>query len=1284
MQYSFKSIGVVVVLGLVMAILAVSATPAGAAEPCGSELIGAGSSMQATAQAEVWGSQWKGGECEKKPTVRYTATSSGQDLEQWGANKGALGGLAGLEKPFPMFIGTDVAPEGPETTEGTQMGNMVKAGGVLKSRFANGMVTVPVAQTAVAVVVSLPKGCKAEGTSAEVKSKALEEAWEKGTVAFKALIVGVKLEGKACEEVKKEGASLQPLLEARETTSGASAALKRYLAQVGPEKNEFKSLTTTAEKSAGSEWPKTLPTGLPQKAGNTTDKALAQKVIKTAGSIGYAGLADAVSAGFGSKPAEVAKGSGYQSFYVLVQNNAKEAKEVEYASPESAGASNCAGAEYKEVPTENNPDTDWSHVIDDNVEGGKKATYPICTLTFDLSWLYPGMPEMEGKYAYGEEAESAIYSYLRYIVATEAEGGGQSKGLEEKHYAKLPASIQKVVAEGLSVGARPPGPRAVPWPTVVQEGNEARPNGRPWVATVGDSYISGEAGRWAGNSNYGSWRTDALGDTAYLDNAQHNAEQVPLCHRSASAEAYININSAAGEVAGVNFACSGAKTVSEVADGHFIPGLDNGIGANEGQAKLLEEFARTHNVKLVVISIGGNDFNFAKVVAQCVTDYILSIAPFRTLCSQEQAVRDNFNAASLAARKNEIQAGIERIATAMTTAGTPLNSFRIVVQNYESAIPPGASFRYSEEGGRQVLGGCGFWDADANWANNTALPLINATVREAAQAAKRNNVSNLQLLELGHAFLGRRLCEVGVEKLGSSLFGYVPRWEELNAVDKAEWINEIRTALTRPLLRAVFFRFYYIQEVFHPNYWAQLGLRNCLRQVYNFLTGPNARDLNMACLRGANGLTNRGEPNQTLAGALSFASSGPGTGKGKGQTFVVGETTFKCGESPMQWKQTGVSESLVFTPTYEKCVAVHSGTEVSAKVTTKGCTLTLTEPIGEEEHQGWMALPSGCAIELAASLKTECRVKIEGPQEFASVNFRNLSVATGAYEGKVDPEVVGMFFTSEGEGCASAGIESEGAAEYQGTLVEKGVIVEEPGMGEWRERSVGESGHGYSVYEGSPEKIQSKGGESKLVSKVAGEVVPVTCGASKGAGILYNGILGGQGKLSLALEKCSTKVVHCVVAEPISIPVNLHLTWKWNGVKADLSQGKQQTFGQKPTVLFTHNGLEGGAPKGEDELTTIKLSKDGVGVCILSGLLALKGYEAAELEPPSTEQFSAEPKLKFSPGKHLEHYWNGTEEHGVESTLKLGSEAAEFTSSMTLAPLQTPESNEQEVGVFEG
>jgi hypothetical protein len=62
--------------------------------------------------------------------------------------------------------------------------------------------------------------------------------------------------------------------------------------------------------------------------------------------------------------------------------------------------------------------------------------------------------------------------------------------------------------------------------------------GTPWVVTVGDSAISGEAGRWAGNSNVSPAYVDT-GANAYYDNATGTGEAIPGCHRSKAAEAHI-------------------------------------------------------------------------------------------------------------------------------------------------------------------------------------------------------------------------------------------------------------------------------------------------------------------------------------------------------------------------------------------------------------------------------------------------------------------------------------------------------------------------------------------------------------------------------------------------------------------------------------------------------------------------------------------------------------------------------------------------------------------------
>src|SRR6476646_977366 len=101
--------------------------------------------------------------------------------------------------------------------------------------------------------------------------------------------------------------------------------------------------------------------------------------------------------------------------------------------------------------------------------------------------------------------------------------------------------------------------------------------GTPTTVSVGDSYISGEAGRWAGNSNQSSSWIDALGSSAYNDAG--SSEAISGCHRSRSAEVYIGDG-----VNGQNFACAGAKT-GTVDGSDFKPGLDfYANGSKQGQA----------------------------------------------------------------------------------------------------------------------------------------------------------------------------------------------------------------------------------------------------------------------------------------------------------------------------------------------------------------------------------------------------------------------------------------------------------------------------------------------------------------------------------------------------------------------------------------------------------------------------------------------------------------------------------------------------------------------------
>jgi GDSL-like Lipase/Acylhydrolase family len=360
--------------------------------------------------------------------------------------------------------------------------------------------------------------------------------------------------------------------------------------------------------------------------------------------------------------------------------------------------------------------------------------------------------------------------------------------------------------------------------------------GTPAIAALGDSAISGEAGRWAGNTNGSSSRVDALGATAYWDTA--SGEAIRGCHRSKAAEVYIGVPA-------VNLACSGAKTATNAGGSDFKPGIDfySDTAGRQGQALALQQYARSHNVRAVVLLIGANNYGFADIVQACVTDWLTSPSFWPNYCNDDSGIASRFTAARVATETANVRAAILNVHQAMTNAQYTDSQWTLLVQTYSSPIPRGAGFRYSQSGfTRQTIGGCGVWNRDADWANDTVVATFNNTARN---AAAQSGLSNVRVLDMTNALAGHRLCENTAGLLEEK---GVATWETAGAVDKSEWVSQIRTVTT--LLPP-----YQLQEDGHPSYWGQLALRNCLRQAFNGGAAGGG-----TCTVGGTGLTSRGEP----------------------------------------------------------------------------------------------------------------------------------------------------------------------------------------------------------------------------------------------------------------------------------------------------------------------------------------------------------------------------------------------------------------------------------------
>jgi len=368
--------------------------------------------------------------------------------------------------------------------------------------------------------------------------------------------------------------------------------------------------------------------------------------------------------------------------------------------------------------------------------------------------------------------------------------------------------------------------------------------GTPAVVTLGDSAISGEAGRWAGNTNGDPARVDALGAAAYWDTP--SGESIAGCHRSKAAQAFIGDG-----VLGYNLACSGARTATRgTAPGEdFKPGIDfySDAQGRVGQARALQSLAATRNVRAVVVMIGANNYGFADIVTRCVANWVTSPSWLKNYCSDDSDMVSRFTAARVASETANVRDALLRVRDAMASAGYAASQYTILAQTYWSPVSRGAGFRYPESGWtRQAVGGCGVWNRDADWANDVVVNALNSTTRNAATASGMPNVA---VLDLQTTLDGRRLCENTVGLLEEQ---GLASWRSPGAVDRSEWVAQIRTTST-------IFGPYQLQEASHASYWGQLAMRNCLRLAYNGGAVRGGR-----CVRAANGLTGRGEPQMGL------------------------------------------------------------------------------------------------------------------------------------------------------------------------------------------------------------------------------------------------------------------------------------------------------------------------------------------------------------------------------------------------------------------------------------
>jgi lysophospholipase L1-like esterase len=203
----------------------------------------------------------------------------------------------------------------------------------------------------------------------------------------------------------------------------------------------------------------------------------------------------------------------------------------------------------------------------------------------------------------------------------------------------------------------------------------------PTAVMMGDSYASGEGGDIGGGQSYlGAVPIPGSNVVVPPSNQPGN-----YCHRSAIASIFT------AQLPGIekrfNIACSGATTANIGLSGHES-------NKNELiQTQYLAEIAKQHDIKLIVVGIGGNDvglpgtnkFGFTHILKKCTIKFALNAlaSPGNRGCD----AKDMPLQSDIDVMGNAIGMSLDKIIATMNAAGKPPGSYRLILQSYPSPLP---------------------------------------------------------------------------------------------------------------------------------------------------------------------------------------------------------------------------------------------------------------------------------------------------------------------------------------------------------------------------------------------------------------------------------------------------------------------------------------------------------------------------------------------------------------------------------------------------------------------
>lgn len=365
--------------------------------------------------------------------------------------------------------------------------------------------------------------------------------------------------------------------------------------------------------------------------------------------------------------------------------------------------------------------------------------------------------------------------------------------------------------------------------------------GEPTVVSLGDSFMSGEGGRWNGNAYQTQTSSGAYADGAsdrgwmtYRDsfdrpvngNAKQNSPAA--CHRSDTS--IVNTIAAAMDWTGINLACSGAET-EQVTSAEF-----------RGEAPQVKRLKKVANdpavdIKAVVISIGGNDLKFSNLLWSCMQIGLTHDCSANVDSTGGGKINGTKRLTDLGDETTvKITQTLDAVTKVMRDAGYEDGSYRFIYNGAPklfAAAPeripatPGWLGDYSDSPGVP------FHDATVKWSNDVAVPLINDVMRRGARAAANRHI---EFLDLADVFKGHEL---------SSTHTHQYRKSERQLGASSEWV----VALDPHYVRSTATGSTRLQESFHPNAFGQQVIGRCVTDV--IVGGPGASEYRCEGVPGA-------------------------------------------------------------------------------------------------------------------------------------------------------------------------------------------------------------------------------------------------------------------------------------------------------------------------------------------------------------------------------------------------------------------------------------------------